>query len=238
MAATAPSQRPLGCVGCGAKLSPPPAGSGGGELVCPDCCHVHVHEHPPAAAINASLTPGQAVLVEWGERWWPATVVAARGPRRWLIHLDDWTEDGEREVGPEQVRPRIQAPRADPSDNGLVGILLGGVIATGVALAVVIVALDQPQPSRPTPQPEPPHAPAARDDPSDGAAPIANPGQTRVGPDTPLELGQPIHVRWRGDWYRAQVAGLNEDGSVSVDYLGWPARFDQPRVKRGRIRLP
>ena len=237
---TGATAQPLACARCGAGLPPSPGVVAGGELRCDACGTIHVHERPPAEAINESLIEGQRVLVELGGYWWPAAIVAIRGPGRWRVRVDAWGD--EREIGElARLRPHSITPHTNPTDHGLLGLVLGIVIALGVALAVVIVALGQgsgpsTQPPRPSDRADAPsRAPAS---PQTRPGPIANPSPTRVNPDTPLEVGQPIHLRWRGDWYRAEVAGINEDGSVAVDVLGWPAEYDQANVNRGRIRLP
>jgi hypothetical protein len=50
------------------------------------------------------LAPGRAVLAEWGNRWWPAEVVAVEADGRVKVHFTGWDAAFDEAVPRERLR--------------------------------------------------------------------------------------------------------------------------------------
>ncbi len=126
----------LSCSKCGASLE---ASAGQQLLTCRYCQQAHVFVPPPAQEkVGTRYAPGEAVAVEWGGRWWPATVLAPVGGAEWRVHFEGWGDEHDTVVGPSRIRHRSAAtatrlPRALPL--GLVAAMVAILVAFG-ALAL------------------------------------------------------------------------------------------------------
>lgn len=150
--------------------------------------------------------------------------------------------------------PSAAPPRS--ADNGLTGIMVGIILATGIAVAVVVLALglaitgsedadehsaqaaSAPSGDTPAPAPSQGAPPTASPEAVAAGSPLDAPGERRVKPKDTLEVGQRVHVRWGGEWYRAKIKAVRDDGSVDVHFIGWATRYDEDGVPRKRLRLP
>lgn len=53
---------------------------------------------------------GEEVEVEWQGSWYAAVLRDPRGPDRWLVHYDGYSEDWDEVVGEERIRDRQVTP--------------------------------------------------------------------------------------------------------------------------------
>lgn len=86
--------------------------------------------------------------------------------------------------------------------------------------------------------------PANADEADGSAAPVtyegpgAVPSSDRpVTEDTLIEAGDVVQVEWSGQWYPADVLGVEEDGRLRIHFRGYSDRWDTT-VHRGRVQLP
>lgn len=205
--------RALCCSGCGAPLATELEDV---VLVCSYCKLAHrFADPPPARASSPSFETGASVLIEWGGRWWPGTVVERRGDDAWLVHYDGWSSMWDEEVGPARI---VAGPRGVVAPvGGTRGTLSNGTrLAIGAALLAAALGIGR------LVRPEPPDSGAVR--------------PTSVVPTTPLQVGQAVEALWQGKWWSAEVLALDPDGRVRIHYVGYSSAWDEV-VERSRIRI-
>ena len=54
--------------------------------------------------------------------------------------------------------------------------------------------------------------------------------------DTLIEAGDVVQVEWSGQWYPADVLGVEEDGRLRIHFRGYSDRWDTT-AHRGRVQL-
>ncbi len=54
---------------------------------------------------------------------------------------------------------------------------------------------------------------------------------TAIAPDTPLEIGQHLQVKWGDQWWAGRVLGLEPDGKVRIHYFGWADSWDEAKPR-------
>lgn len=92
-----------------------------------------VHAYPGQhRAPHHDRVVDRAVQVEWGNAWWDAEILEARGDR-YLITYTGWSSSWDEWVGPERIRARAGAATR-PSRTRSVQILWGGSWYPGVVL--------------------------------------------------------------------------------------------------------
>lgn len=64
------------------------------------------HEDPVAKPPPSTFKPGDAVLVEWQNDWWPARVleVVTSFPPSYRIHYDGYGDEWDEDVGLDRIR--------------------------------------------------------------------------------------------------------------------------------------
>lgn len=161
------------------------------------------------------------MVVEWGGRWWPASVVAELGGDVWKVHYDGWSDSWDEAVGPDRIRadpgPRTpstshgRAPSASGArmSRGKVALVLGGLLVLASIAATTFVE-------------QRPGAEQERGLEVDGA--------------TSLVFGQPVQIEWNGSWFTGAVLAVHDDGRVRVHYGGWADSYDED-VPRDRLRV-
>ncbi len=203
---------PLSCAGCGAPLELPAEG----EVVrCPFCKREHVFALAPASLSSGrkdAHPPGSLVMVEWGGKWWNATVVAEQDGR-WRIHSDGWSDRWDEMVGANRIGVRDVTHRpADPVARGSLIAVLAVIVVT-VIVAWIVASHDGARPS-------------AR----------STPAGTAIDDATVIGKGERVEVLDRGSWYSATVLAVESDGGVRVHYEGWSSSYDEA-VARPRVRV-
>jgi hypothetical protein len=67
--------------------------------------------------------------------------------------------------------------------------------------------------------------------------PVAIPSSNvAIEPDTPLELGQDLQVKYGGTWWAGTILGFEPDGRVRIHYFGWAASWDEAK-SRAELQL-
>ncbi|MEI8259423.1 MAG: hypothetical protein WCJ30_27460 [Deltaproteobacteria bacterium] len=247
-AVTAPSStdraRPMAPPGPGAAQAPPASvtNAGGAE--------------PTARTV---LSVGQAVGVEWQGSWYAGHVVALHGDRV-RIHYDGYDASTDETVARRRLRvgasfpaPPMRPAQVEPTGTP-VSVYTG--LAAGLPVQVnhhgqwwaahitavlpdgqVAVRYDSYEPSAdeivsrdrlllavPAGQAPPPAAMST--------------GQS-VDAQTPLAIGDALHIEWSGSLYPGRVVALLADGGVRVHYLGWGGDSDENVARtRLRVRIP
>lgn len=135
---TSPFLHALSCSKCGAALEAQP---GQQVVTCGYCRQSHVFvPPPPAERPGTAYTPGEAVAVEWGGHWWPATVLGAVGDHEWKIHFDGWGSEHDTVVGPSRIRHRSAATRPRRSGAALPVAVAGILVLVAGGAAYVAAA--------------------------------------------------------------------------------------------------
>jgi hypothetical protein len=71
----------------------------------------------------------------------------------------------------------------------------------------------------------------------DNSGSTVDPGGWTPTPDADLPVGLPVHVEWRGSWYRAEIVSAPPYGATCrVHYTGWDVEWDED-VPRERVRV-
>lgn len=70
----------------------------------------------------------------------------------------------------------------------------------------------------------------------DGPAPVPS-SDLPVSDETSVEVGDVVQVEWSGEWYPADVLGVEEDGQLRIHFRGFSDRWDTT-VHRVRVQLP
>ncbi len=212
-----PTIVPLSCAECGADLTVPPSGN---VIRCPYCKREHLFVAPPATRRPdqaQQYAPGTAVLVEWGGRWWYATVISVLGDGRWKIHYDGWSSRWDETVVASRIAPRgssLPLARGSAGAIGAVIAIVGIVVMGGVLMAV---------------RARPREAVSAR---SSSATPTGLPIDAR----TIVVPGERVEVLDHARWYSSHVLSLRADGQIQVHYDGWASSYDE-FIPRDRVRV-
>ena len=54
---------------------------------------------------------------------------------------------------------------------------------------------------------------------------------TPVEPDTRLDPGQNLQVKFGGTWWAGTILGFEPDGRVRIHYFGWADSWDEPKPR-------
>ena len=52
-----------------------------------------------------------------------------------------------------------------------------------------------------------------------------------IEPDTPLEVGQDLQVKYGGTWWAGTILAFEPDGRVRIHYYGWADSWDEPKTR-------
>jgi hypothetical protein len=52
-----------------------------------------------------------------------------------------------------------------------------------------------------------------------------------IEPDTPLEVGQDLQVKYGGTWWSGTILAFEPDGRVRIHYYGWADSWDEPKTR-------
>lgn len=231
----------LACANCGTPLSP---NFGKTALICKYCGQRHKFLEPPDETDIADFMVGDAVAVEWGERWWSAHVVdiiqAETEEKRWKVHFEGWApafddivdvtriraidyEPGDSIIPPPFASEPIEVERTSPLP-AILGIL---ALVVGIGFALVWW-LSGPMTSGTSPQ----QMDAATIGSISG--PVSN---IPVMATTPIRAGQKFHVKWGDGWYMGTAMHVDpSNGEIIIRYDGWGDQYDEV-VPRDRLRM-
>jgi hypothetical protein len=206
---------PLSCSNCGATLTSAPEGN---LLRCEYCRAEHLFLAPPpprAANVRHTHSVGEAVMVEWGSRWWNAHILEDVGDAHWKIRYDGWSSRWDETVGEERIHPRGTEPEARAVGR-VTGVLW---LVTIVAIAGIIVwAVNRAGHSGPS---------------SHGHA---SPSGQPITERTVIAVGERVEAYSVSSWYDARVLAVGADGRIRVHYEGWSTNWDE-FVSRDRVRV-
>ncbi len=210
---SSPYLRALACSKCGAPLRVEPDQR---IVNCSYCGTSHAFiPPPPAAPPDVSFQPGERVAVEWGGVWWPARVVKAAGPDRWLVNYADWDTAWDEEVDRSRIRHRSAADaRTGSPMRTLLAIALGGLVLVGAAGVLVLVQ----------------HRAAT-------AATVAT-----AAPDYTVgatyQQGEAVKVYWKSTWYDGHILSVEGNGKYEISYDGWSSSWDETVTGRRLKKKP
>lgn len=206
----APYLHALSCSKCGAALS---AAQGQQLLTCQYCQQVHVFVPPPPPERPGTVyKPGESVAVEWGDHWWPATLLHAVGPHEWRVHFHGWHKQYDTVVGPSRIRHISQATRTRMSLP--IGIAISGAMLA-VTLAVIGVVTS-------------PSFPTTLRETFGGKDADAQPAGARY------KEGQAVDILYGSTWYPGRVLRV-QGKRYEVSYDGWSQNWNE-WVDESRLR--
>ncbi len=60
--------------------------------------------------------------------------------------------------------------------------------------------------------------------------PIPSSNRT-IAPDTPLDVGQDLQIKWGESWWAGTILGFEPDGRIRVHYFGWEDSWNEPKPR-------
>jgi hypothetical protein len=90
----------------------PPPGVPTSHIAIADVGHTQ-----PVETVPSRRSPGEEVEVEWQGSWFAAVLRDLRGPNRWLVHYEGYSDDWDEVVDEERIRDRqvtAATPEPDP----------------------------------------------------------------------------------------------------------------------------
>jgi hypothetical protein len=204
----------LSCSNCGAQLAAPPEGN---ILRCAYCRAEHVFAPQPAPADRArgGHVPGEAVLVEWGGKWWNANVVEVVGDASWRIHYDGWSDRWDEVVSSERMAAVSASPTPaaeKPTRSGKRVWVALGLAVVAVAAGLVVWASTGSDSVAGPPVPT-----------VTASAPPGSP----IAPSTPLAEGEPVWGYSMSQWWRAEIVRPLPNGRYEVRYIGYDKKWNE-----------
>lgn len=208
---------------------------------------------------RTQLQIGMAVGVEWQGSWYAGHIVALRGERV-RIHYDGYDPSTDETVPRRRLRVGASFPTPPPTRTPIdpTGTPVSVYTALAIGLPVQVNYHGQWWAARVTAV-LPDGQVAIRYDlyeassdeivsrdrlllaPPAGQAPppVAMNMGLAVDAQTPLVVGEPVHIEYSGSLYPGCVVALLADGTVRVHYLGWGGDSDAnvPRTQL-RMRIP
>lgn len=149
-----PTIRPLRCPNCGAPLRVP---ADGVVARCEYCGAEHrffrtaLGQVPPQAPAGR-YGPGQSVLIQWGDAWWPGRVLRCLPEGRYEVHYDGWSAQWDEVVGADRLALPGEVPL--PAPRARTGRSAGCAFAAGaltvIAIAVAFLWPEDEPPATPT----------------------------------------------------------------------------------------
>jgi hypothetical protein len=218
--------------------------------------------HDPGGQVvtaQTALHAGDTVAIEWQGQWYSGHVVTLVG-NTVRVHYDGYDASQDETVARARLRVNPSAFRPHPGAVEPTGIpvLANAIVTPGAAIQInwhgqwwaghviapladgyVIVRYDGWDASA--------DAMVTRDRillvPAGASAStpanthsMPNPPGQAVDAQTPLALGQPVHIEWSGSFYPGRVIALLDGGEVRVHYLGYGDESDE-NVPRTRLRV-
>lgn len=231
--------RELSCSNCGALL----AGQVADAVVrCAYCGKGHSSIYPPPTkATEATFKKGDAVAVNWGERWWPARVTSIIDESQWIVQYDGWGPKFKEEVDASRIRPLTAAAEEIPGSITIEAVptirlptaaLVGGLalLTLGATLAGYLLW---------------PSSESAIQNLSDdaiqsqaaamGGIEQMPPNSSPVPSTDMLTPGKPVYILWEHAWFPGEIVSV-KGNRVRVHYDGWDKAYDET-MSTTRIRL-
>ncbi len=216
-------------------------------VLCAHCGKKHSSIIPPPAAdTQQEFKEGDAVAVNWGDRWWPARVIQIINESRWLVKYDGWGPTFKEAVETPNIRPLAapSIPNIDEIPRSIeiqvsepryktVAAKMGGLVLMLFASMVVGYLL--------WPSPEITEEFRNIGELKSQAASMGAPGQMppntrRVTDGKALTTGQFVFILWEHTWLPGKVISISKDGRLKVHYDGWENSYDE-YVSFSRLRI-
>lgn len=204
----------LSCSKCGAALS---LSQNQQILTCQYCAQVHVFVPPPPPERPGTVyNAGERVAVEWGEHWWPATLLTPVGADEWRVHFEGWDQQYDVVVGPSRIRHISEATREKPRavSRMLIGISVVTVLVFGATAFVAFQSGADQQ----------------------GTAQGSGPGD----PNKQYQVHQAVDIHYGSTWYAGRVLQV-QGARYEVSYDGWSSTWNEwvdARRLRARALVP
>ena len=226
------------CAGCGMPLEPNP---GRDDLICHYCGLRHHFLKPPDPTEKAHFRIGDNVAAEWKGNWWFAHVVdELENEEKWRVHFIGWAPAFDAEVDASRIRaidyfpgdtiiqPRPQKPQQEATEvqrstSPAAAIIL--VLLTVLGFAVLFLF------------PQALNVPSGQFHPDTSGLVIGMVSEIPVTAQTPVTVGQRLHVQWENSWYTGTAAYVDtKTGDITVRYTRW-GMLQEEIVPRERLRL-
>jgi len=229
-------ERQLACANCGEPL---PLDVLQTVLTCETCGQGHRSLPPPSITEPTEFEVGERVAVMWGNHWWSAHVVEMLPNNQRRVHYEGWAPTFDETVDNARIRaigykpptsivpPKFERKLKVKHANMASALGIVAVFAAGI-VALMFWAFG-PQVYNPNAGTEDLAAAAV------GGIFDSVPGTT-ISPDTTLEVGQSVFVKWGDGWYQGVVLSVSGPDSALIRYLGWGETEDE-NVSLDRLRL-
>ena len=209
------------CSVCGAPLAPQIEGT---NVKCAHCGKGHTSIVPPPPSDADLPERGDAVAVQWGERWWPARLIERLDQDRFLVHYDGWGPAFDEAVDISRLRKRdeerdgstlasIFRDRQTVNDAGgrLVIYLLAVAVSAAVFGAGMSLFVDPVDSGR---SPAPSMLSSIGGNRSASAPPNIHP----VTAEDRLVPGTRIYFMENEQWKSAEIISIRSDGKVKIRF--------------------